>query len=249
MSAPVTHFDLHAYVDEQLGPERRAEVEAYLTEHPDAAVLVADYRVQNDRLHALFDPVLNEPVPPRVLAPRRAPRGSLWRIAAAVALVALGALLGLAAMEWRDHRSYEAQVLHPALAAYATFVADKNHAVEVGADQEVAMRNWLSKRMGVDIAIPKFDPQGYALLGGRLLPGADKPNCQLIYQRSDGKRIALFMTREQGSVHHTMTFDARGQERIAHWSNGTLSFVIAGETSPEDLHAIAVAARVQLNRS
>jgi anti-sigma factor RsiW len=149
-------------------------------------------------------------------------------------------------MEWRDHRSFEAMVLQPALLAYRTYIPDKNHAVEAGADQEVAMRNWLSKRMDVQIAIPKFEAQGYALLGGRLLPGADRPNCQIIYQRRDGLRMALFMTRERGANVQAMSLDQRGSTALAHWSNGTLSFVIAGDTSREELRVLADAARSQL---
>src|SRR5947207_13210843 len=131
MSAPVTELELHAYVDEQLNAERRAEVDAYLKEHAAAAARVADYQSQNAALHALFDPLLGEPLPERLMRPKYAPRFSLARVAAAVAWLAVGTLLGLGAMEWRDHRSFEAAVLKPAMVAYATYIVDKNHAVEV----------------------------------------------------------------------------------------------------------------------
>src|SRR5207237_8760447 len=101
MSAPVTELELHAYVDEQLNAERRAEVDAYLKEHAAAAARVADYQAQNAALHALFDPVLEETVPERFIRPKFAPRFSLARVAAAVAWLAVGTLLGLGAMEWR----------------------------------------------------------------------------------------------------------------------------------------------------
>ena len=38
---PITEDDLHAYVDQLLEPERRAEVMAYLDAHPDVARRVA----------------------------------------------------------------------------------------------------------------------------------------------------------------------------------------------------------------
>ena len=39
----ITEDDLHAYVDRVLEPERRAEVAAYLGEHPDVAKRVAAF--------------------------------------------------------------------------------------------------------------------------------------------------------------------------------------------------------------
>ena len=59
----ITEDDLHGYVDAALTAERRAEVEAYLAEHPEDAARVRAYQVQNQALKALFDPVLDEPLP------------------------------------------------------------------------------------------------------------------------------------------------------------------------------------------
>ena len=89
---PITEADLHAYVDGQLSPARRQEVEAYLAENPPAAAQVKCYRDINHGLHALYDPVLSEPLPPPLTAMPR-PRPRLWRAAAALGWVALGALL------------------------------------------------------------------------------------------------------------------------------------------------------------
>jgi anti-sigma factor RsiW len=55
--------DLHAYVDGRLDAARRADVEAWLLEHPADAARVAAYRQQNDMMQALYNPVLNEPLP------------------------------------------------------------------------------------------------------------------------------------------------------------------------------------------
>jgi anti-sigma factor RsiW len=58
--------ELHALVDGELDPARQAEVEAWLSENPDAAGRVARYRAQNAGLHALFDGVLDEELPPAI---------------------------------------------------------------------------------------------------------------------------------------------------------------------------------------
>jgi anti-sigma factor RsiW len=250
MSALVTEADLHAYLDDQLDAARRADVQAHLAANPPVAERIGAYRRQNELLHELFDGLLAEPVAQRFLRPPAtlaASRWSMWRMAAAVGWLALGAAIGLATMNWRENKSYEAAVLRPALAAYDTYAEDKNRPVEIPADQEPAIRKWLAKRMQVEVAIPKFEAQGLVLLGGRLLPGRERPNCQLMYERADGKRIAVFMTRERGTELQTMSFDKRGATELAYWSTGVFSIVIAGATSAEEMRAIAEAARAQLN--
>ena len=52
--------ELHAYVDGQLTPERRAQAEAWLAEHPEKAAEVAAWQAQNAAIRAAFgaEPVL-----------------------------------------------------------------------------------------------------------------------------------------------------------------------------------------------
>ena len=84
---PITETDLHAFVDGQLTPERQHEIAAYLASRPDEAQRVDSYRVQKRELRALFDPVLDEPVPARLLRAAR-PRTPwyLQRLAAGVVI-------------------------------------------------------------------------------------------------------------------------------------------------------------------
>ena len=65
-SHPMTEDELQAYVDDVLLPERRAAVEAHLARHPADAERVAAYRAQKQALKALFQPVLDEPLPERL---------------------------------------------------------------------------------------------------------------------------------------------------------------------------------------
>jgi len=62
---PITEADLHAYADGQLPPTRRAEVEAFLASHPQDQARVDEWRDQRRLLHAMLDPVLDEPLPLR----------------------------------------------------------------------------------------------------------------------------------------------------------------------------------------
>ena len=66
----VRAIDLMAYADGLLDadPERKAEVETYLRQHPEEDARVRDYAAQNDAIRRLYRPVLSAPVPERLRA-------------------------------------------------------------------------------------------------------------------------------------------------------------------------------------
>src|SRR5271154_1806276 len=91
---PVTEDELHAYVDNELPPERRGDVEAWLAAHADDAERVQAWRTMAEALHARYDAVADEAVPKRleierlVKGPRRWISGAIP--ASLVAFVAGG---------------------------------------------------------------------------------------------------------------------------------------------------------------
>ena len=93
-SSTLPEFDLHAYVDGRLSDERRREVEQFLATHPEDLELARAYQEQNKSLHALFDPVLAEPLPPRWCTPRRRWNSLLISAAVAALWIIIGAWLG-----------------------------------------------------------------------------------------------------------------------------------------------------------
>ena len=62
----VTRDELHAYVDGELPPDRRAAVEAWLARNPDDAARVQSWREMAEALHARYDSVADEAVPRRL---------------------------------------------------------------------------------------------------------------------------------------------------------------------------------------
>jgi len=64
----ITEAILMAYVDGELEPGARAQVEAAMAADPDIARRIARHRAFRDRLRASFDEVMEEPVPDRLLA-------------------------------------------------------------------------------------------------------------------------------------------------------------------------------------
>jgi anti-sigma factor RsiW len=70
---PITDDNLHAYIDGQLPAAQRADVEARLAADPEAAARLQAYRAQKQALRAMFDPILDEPIPERLHALATAP--------------------------------------------------------------------------------------------------------------------------------------------------------------------------------
>src|SRR5258708_34999258 len=96
---PITEDDLHGYVDQLLGPERRTEVAAYLDAHPDVARRVATFSGQRDLLRSALAPTADEPLPPelnlsRIIEARnQRPTRLRWAVAAML-LLSVGSLGG-----------------------------------------------------------------------------------------------------------------------------------------------------------
>jgi anti-sigma factor RsiW len=80
---PITDGDLNAYVDGEISPERRDEVEVYLIAEPAQAARIETWRRQNEIIRAAFAKVASEPLPlshtlalahPPATRPQPAPR-------------------------------------------------------------------------------------------------------------------------------------------------------------------------------
>ena len=63
---PIAEEELHAWIDDQLEPERLPAVLRYLQEQPEVAQQVAAWRDQREALRSAFAPVAAEPIPPRL---------------------------------------------------------------------------------------------------------------------------------------------------------------------------------------
>jgi len=218
----------------------------------------ADLNVYSEALHERYDPVLDEPVPGRLL---QAARPRLRRYALAAAWVALGVAIGMVT-GWQLHSARQvpvAQVPAPgeavtlvkrAAAAHATYSPEVRHPVEVGADQEAHLVAWLSKRLGAAVRAPKLDSVGYSLVGGRLLPGdAGRPVAQFMYQCKQGTRVTLYVrTDARGNNETAFRFAAEGNVRVFYWIDRSFGYAVSSaDISQDALLKVANTAYTQLN--
>ena len=264
-AAPVSEAELQAYVDRQLTPERQLEIESYLSKRPEEALRVDAYLAHKRELRALFAPVLDEPVPHRLkrAATPRTP-WYLQRLAAGIAIAvvsgaagwglrSIGAELGA---ETLARRTPSAVTLasatgfaQRAAVAHAVYSPDARRSVEVGADQEDQLVAWLSKRMGAPMKPPHLQALGYALDGGRLLPGGQGPVAQFMYNDSAGAKLTLYVSREVafpdalaplGTHQETaFRFSKEGPVNVFYWVNGPFGYAISADADKTELARVS----------
>lgn len=248
----ITEDELHAYVDGQLPPEQRAQVEAWLAAHPEDDDRVRAWTAQNRRMHEAFDEVLNEPVPINLMraASRRRTSGRHWRVAAAV-LVALatgGLGYGIGVRSSNVELAY-APLQQEAAIAHVVFSPEVKHPVEVDAQHADHLVAWLSKRLGSQLAAPDFRAEGFELLGGRLLAGSGGPVAQFMYEDGAGHRVTLYVRRDARGQAETHFRHARedGVE-VFYWIDRDLGYALSGQVERPLMQRLADAAYRQVGR-
>ena len=249
MRPGVTEAELHAYVDGALAPARSAEVEAYLSEHPEDAARITAYREQVAALRREYDPALKEPLPPRFDLPRRAGAPQLLRYAGIAAGFALGVAAGWQLHAYNTDKQVESTSwARRAAIAHVVYSPEVRHPVEVGADQEAHLVAWLSKRLGSQLKVPHLGGLGYGLVGGRLLPGDRGPVAQFMYQDGKGQRLTLYVRVNPDDSRETAFHFA--QERgvgVFYWLDRKLGYALSGEVDKPELLRVAEAVHRQLN--
>jgi len=243
---PITEAELHAYVDGALAEGDRAGVEAWLASHPEDAERLRAYAEQNTLLRSFYNPVLEEPVPAKLLAVR--PR-AWWGYAAAAGIFALGIGLG-----WFVRGVFITPQVVPvplarqAAIAHVVYSPEVRHPVEVTADEEEHLVRWLSKRLGTALKAPKLAPLGYELVGGRLLSGPQGPVAHFMYQDVRGQRLTLYVSRQRGEPRDT-AFRFSQEERVSvfYWVDGNFGYALSGEVRRDQLLKVADVVYKQLN--
>jgi anti-sigma factor RsiW len=242
--------DLVAYVDGELSTARSVEVAALLASDPAAAAAVSAYRAQNEALKALLAPVLREPVPRRLTA---AARGLSARPAPGYAALAASLAAGIALGWWlRGEGSRgvppSAALPHSAAIAHAVYTPEVLHPVEVAAEQEAHLVKWLTRRLGVAVKPPDLSARGYALVGGRLLPGSERPAAQFMYQDETGQRLTLYVRTDVGENRETaFRYAHEAGLGVFYWIDGPVGYALVGPYERESLLGVAEVVYHQLS--
>jgi anti-sigma factor RsiW len=238
---PVTEDELHAYVDNELPAERRGDVEAWLSAHPDEAARVQAWRTMAEALHARYDSVLDEAVPKRLEIERLVRQPRQWIFGAAAA--ALIAFVAGGGVGWVAHGAAAAPTVFQrltleALDAHRLYVVEVRHPVEVPGSERAHLQQWLTRRCGWTVHAPELDATGLKLVGGRLLPGPTGPASFLMYESASGERFTLYTSRAKTETAQ-MRYTAAENSGAMYWSEAGVGYVLSGPVDKTRLNQVA----------
>jgi anti-sigma factor RsiW len=260
--------EMHALVD-QLQPEAQKQaLEALALTDPQAAETLTSWLKQRAALRELHRNVLDEPIPASLL--QAAGRFSAlqqhmnrgWHQAG----IAAGVVLAFG-MGWISHGQLagnqatsailvqgmaQHEFVRQASFAHAVYMPEKRHPVEVTAAEQDHLVQWLSKRLGKPLKVPKLAALGYELVGGRLLPGDIGARAQFMFQNAEGQRITLYLgaiDQKSDKVAQDETrfrYEPDGPVPSFYWFDQGFGYALAGQLSREKLIALATLVYQQL---
>lgn len=251
---------LHAWVDGELAPDNAAMVAQWLAERPEEAARMAALQAQNASLQALHAQVLDEPVPPALRrALHRPPLQWRWPHALAAGLMLSAGLAAGYGMGHHQIASSRADAVaqlplfvREAAAAHAVYVPEQRHPVEVAAQQQAHLVQWLSKRLGVPLKTPVLDAEGFHLMGGRLLPGeTGQARAQFMYEDATGQRVTLYVSvlsapGKAMAAPVAFQWTSDGTTQGFYWLDGHQGYALSAALPRERLQALAEAIYRQL---
>jgi anti-sigma factor RsiW len=130
--------------------------------------------------------------------------------------------------------------------AFAVYVAEKRHAVEVAAADVDHMTQWLSNKMKTKVRPPDLVPLGWNLLGGRLLPSSEGPACLFIYDDKGGRRVMVYLVSNANNEGTTIQFREHNNIRSLYWLEGPLGYAITGNVERAELTPIATVVKEKM---
>ncbi|HRI17562.1 MAG TPA: anti-sigma factor, partial [Burkholderiaceae bacterium] len=151
----------------------------------------------------------------------------------------------------RGDQAATGEWLQRAAVAHAVYVPEKRHPVEVNVaqNQDGHLARWLTKRLDVPVKLFDLKPQGFELVGGRLLPDARGPSAQLMYEDAQGRRVTCYLRRaDSGPADPALAafrYERRGELGLFYWVEGqgaaATGYALVGDLPREQLLALATA--------
>jgi anti-sigma factor RsiW len=254
--------ELQAWVDGRLPDDRQAGFAERLRLDLDAAARASAYRAQaeamNAALHAKFGASTAERLRARAIASavRRRQQLQSAQAAAVAAALLVGGGVGSIVTRLSDRTPALAQTRvaidafeAEAITAHLTYTIDMRHPVEIGANDQAHLLQWLSNRLGKTLVAPDFADLGYNLIGRRLLPAGEGPAGQLMYEDETGKRITVYLRGDPASRETAFEFAEGAGVNGFRWADRGFGYAIFGDVDHGALLHIAEAVYRQIAAS
>jgi anti-sigma factor RsiW len=256
---------LVAYVDGQLARKQASAVDKVLEQDDILARRVNALKNAHSRLEAAFEAILageqadaeTQPVP---LGPGLfIPRDTLVKTGLAAAGIAAALVLIISGYGWPLAMPEAARLAlapadpEPVGSVPPTWQAEAARAqallgrdsLEVGLDSQ-ANRDLIGfqlvRTIGPRFNLPDLAPHGYRFMRAQLLQFGAEPLAQMLYLGSRGAPLALYVSKGEGT--QPPSFRRYGGIGGVAWSQGGLSYLLAGDLTEALLLKLADAIRV-----
>ena len=124
--------------------------------------------------------------------------------------------------------------------AHALYAADVNRPVEIWAAEEKRLVNWLTKRLGFQVHAPDLNSVGYALVGGRLVAGNEKPTALFMYENADKQRLSLQVRKQAAGPDETaFRYAEENGVSVFYWIDDACGYALSGNVDRAQLLKIA----------
>ncbi|HEV2110106.1 MAG TPA: anti-sigma factor [Gammaproteobacteria bacterium] len=230
---------LHPYLDGELTPDQRRDVETHLPGCADCRARLKDWRALHtalqapelrfkasdtlrQRLHGELD---------KADARRSRERWPLWAAAAAVAVVSVGLLswtLLPAAGGDEDDAMVDAAVAQQQQAVSA------KHLTDLASSDPAAIQAFFKGKLAYVPPVHDFAAEGYALVGARLDKVKDEPAAALTY-RHGADYVTVFVCPAEKHRDTGLDTDTQDDYHVVYWTRGGLSFWTVSELGADDL--------------
>ncbi|SMH36548.1 anti-sigma factor family protein [Azospirillum agricola] len=258
MPSPILEADLLAYVDDQLDPARRIEVEAYLQANPVLAARVMQDLRQRDEIRLFLhgDAVretADEPAPSP--APAAAPaaanqRGRHPPRRLRMALTA-AALVGIG---WTAHTLVGNVLIDPvaaahpipvfadeAVEAYRTAVTAGSADLGMAPENSSGLAKVISRAVGASLPIPTF-PERLIPLVSRIVPWDEGSAVQVVYTTTEFERVTLFAADDDRFAVTAPEAAILNGVSVVYWRQGHHVYALCADLPPDTLLTLAEAA-------
>jgi len=123
---------------------------------------------------------------------------------------------------------------------HALYAGDANRPVEIWANEEDRMVRWLSKRLSFPLHAPNLNDVGFALVGGRLVAGNEKPGAMFMYENADRQRISLLVRKDGEPTSETaFRYAFENGVGVFYWIDNTCGYALSGNLERAQLLSIA----------
>jgi anti-sigma factor RsiW len=123
---------------------------------------------------------------------------------------------------------------------HALYAGDPNRPVEIWANEEERLVRWLSKRLSFQLHAPNLNSVGFALVGGRLVAGNEKPGAMFMYENADKQRISLIVRKDAERSRETaFRYAQEDGVGVFYWIDDSCGYALSGNIDRQQLLSIA----------